>query len=77
MLFPLHQELLPSIQRTTEGKLLRNSLDPMRAVDVLDQHDLETIGPALPGDDGAPRQKELPDAVPAHAVFGLDLVGVA
>src|ERR1700742_4819688 len=66
----------PSIQRGTQRELLLDALNAMCTVDVLDQHELEAIRTPLPRDNGAPRQEELPDPVPPHAVLALDLVRV-
>src|SRR5690606_11118446 len=54
--------------------------DPATAVEVIQvlvQHHLEAGGVALLGDDGRPREEEVPDAVPALAVGRDDRVLVA
>lgn len=46
----------------------------MRAIDILDQRDLEASGTALAGDDGGIGEEVLPDTVPPDTILGLDLV---
>lgn len=62
---------------TREAELGADPLDTVGGVEVLDHDHLEAGGAALAGGDGGPGQEELPDAVPALAVLGVDDLAVA
>ena len=49
------------VQRGFQPELALHALNPMRRVDVLDARDLVAGRAALPGDDGAVGEEELPD----------------
>lgn len=62
---------------TREAKLRSNAVDALGGVQVLHDDHLEASGAALARGDDRPGQEELPDAVPALAVLGVDRLGVA
>lgn len=61
----------------TNAVLGRDAKGAVGGVEVLDDDKLEAGGAALARRDGRPGQEQLPDAVPALAVLGLDGVAVA
>ena len=64
-------------QRTRKTKLRPEAVDTVRGIEVLDNHHLVAGGAALARSNGRPGKKELPDAIPALAVLGRDLLRVA
>lgn len=66
-----------SLAGTSEAVLGGNALDTVGRVDVLDEGKLPAGGTTLARSDGRGSQEVLPDAEPALAVLGLDLVLVA
>src|SRR3569833_3001268 len=64
-------------QGAREAELGRNPVDAVRGVQVLHHDHLIAGSTALARGDGRPGQEQLPDAVPALAVLGLDGLGVA
>jgi len=78
---PLHDRsetlALAALAPSEDAEVALDAVNAVEGVEVLVHGDLEDGGRALAGGDGGPGKEPGPDAVPADAVLGLDLVLVA